>query len=583
MKKSLSVVLVCLAMAVVAPAQMTPDQKMLDFSQLAATYAMNYGPIQWKRDFLNFDLLNIGDWLNKAMATKDDLDFYEVCVAYVASLNDAHDAFNLPSDFQAYLGFTVDVYDGKTIIEFIDRNQLRTRDYPFQVGDELVSIDGVATADLLQQFIPYSIAANPLSTRRIAADSITFRSQAYMPHAHVIPNASTVVINRQTGGTQSFAIPWATGGTPITLVGPVISPFSASTAQAKPEAAAPATPAYMKPLMRLRNLRLPQRKAILGFGDPQPVFTLPSGFVLRQGSDPQLDFFYSGTYQAQGKTIGYIRIPSFDTFLPSDDFQTEIDYMQQNTDGLIVDIMRNPGGDLCAAEDLLSRIMPSPFQNIGLEIRATRSWVAAFQQAVQDAEDFGAPPIIVKQLQDLLKQVTDAFLTPSGRTPPLPVCDTTLTVSPATDDSGNPIAYTKPVMLLTDELTASAADYFAGVFQDNQRGLVFGNRTMGAGGNVDTFQVTTYSEGVATLTESLMHRLNPVTTPDYPTAPYIENIGVHPDIAQDYMTIDNLKNNGAAFVQAFTNAAVTLINSGSKTTGTTPELPKRETVPVHHR
>ena len=589
MKKSVSVVLVCLAIATVAPAQMTPDQKMLDFSELAATYAMNYGPIQWKRDLLNFDLLNIGDWLNKAMATKDDLDFYEVCVAYVASLNDAHDAFNLPSDFQAYLGFTVDVYDGKTIIEFIDRTLLRTRDYPFQVGDELVSVDGVATADLLQQFIPYSIAANPLSTRRIAADSITFRSQAYMPHAHEIPDVSTVVINRQTGGTQSFAIPWAKVGTPITVVGPVISPFSGSVAQAKPKATAPAKPhstampAYMEPLLKLRNFRMPERKAILGFGEPQPVFTLPSNFVLRQGSDPFFDFFYSGTYQAQGKNIGYIRIPSFDTFLPSDDFQTEIDYMQQNTDGLIVDIMRNPGGDLCAAEDLLTRIIPVQFQNIGLEIRATRAWLAAFQQAVQDAEDFGAPPEIVKQLQDLLKQVTDAFLTPSGRTPPLPVCDTTLNVSPATDDGGNPIAYTKPVMLLTDELTASAADYFAAVFQDNQRGTIFGNRTMGAGGNVDTFQVTTYSEGTATLTESLMHRLNPVATPDYPTAPYIENIGVRPDITQDYMTVNNLQNNGAAFVQAFTDAAVTLINSGSKSTGTIPELPKRETVPPHHR
>src|SRR5260370_10727965 len=153
---------------------MTPTEKFLDFSQMAATYAMNYGPMQWKRDALNFDLLKIGDWLNKAANKQDDLDFYELCVFYVASLNDAHDVFQLPSDFQAYLGFGVDLYDGKTMIESIDRTQLPARDFPFQVGDELVSVDGVATQDLIQRFTKYAIAANPLSTSRVAAARITF-------------------------------------------------------------------------------------------------------------------------------------------------------------------------------------------------------------------------------------------------------------------------------------------------------------------------------------------------------------------------------------------------------------------------
>jgi hypothetical protein len=561
MKRS---ILILLISAAVCPAQMTPVEKAMDFTQLAATYAMNYGPIQWKRDALGFDLLNIGDWLNKAMNTQDDLDFYELCVSYVASLNDAHDSFTLPVDpvlgYQAYLGFTVDVYDGKTIIEFIDRTQLRTQDFPFQIGDELVSVDGVATQDLLQSLAKYSIAANPLSTRRIAADSITFRDQTYMPHAHVLPFASTVVINRQSGGVQSFSVPWLQTGIPITIVGPVIPPFSSSTAKD----AAPASPDYEKPLKRLRNMRVRDQKFIVGFGDIKPVFALPSNFVLRMG-EGQFDSFYTGTYQAQGLNIGYIRIPTFDSFLSSDDFQTEINYMQQNTDGLIVDIMRNPGGDGCTAEDLLSRLIPFQFRTVGLEIRATRSWVVAFQQSVQDAKDSGAPATIIRQLQSLLDQVTAAFLTPSGRTPALPVCSTSLDVVSAMDSSGNVIAYSKPMMLLVDELSASAADLFAAVIQDNQRGPLFGMRTMGAGGNVNQYLVTTYSEGAATITESLMHRKNPIVTNDYPTAPYVENIGVRPEIVQDYMTLDNLLNNGATFVQAFTNAVVKVINGGSGT------------------
>ncbi len=560
--KHLRIVSLILLASAACPAQMTPSEKVLDFSQMAATYAMNYGPIQWKRDALSYDLLNIGGWLSQATNTQDDLDFYELCVSYVASLNDAHDVFLLPSDFQAYLGFDVDIYDGKTIIEFIDRSQLPAQDFPFHIGDELVSLDGVATQDLIKQFNKYAIAGNPLSTSRFAASYITFRAQIIMPHAHVLPALSTAVINRQNAGTQSFSIPWLTSGTPLTIVGPVLPPFSNSAAKS---AASSTAHDYMQPLMRLRNLRLPDPKLVLGFGEIKPVFTLPSNFVLRMGAK-RFDSYYTGTFQAQGLTIGYIRIPAFDSFASSD-FQTEINYMQQNTDGLIVDIMRNPGGDGCFAEDLVSRIMPNQFQTLGFEIRATRSWVAAFQQALQDAQDFGAPATIVRQYQDLLQQVTAAFLMPSGRTPPLPLCGTSLNVLSAQDLNGQVIAYSKPVMLLADEMSASAADFFAAVFQDNQRGPIFGMRTMGAGGNVNQYAVSTYSEGQATVTESLMHRKNPIATPEYPTAPYVENIGVRPDITQNYMTVDNLLNHGSTFVQAFTDAVVKLIKGGTTAGG----------------
>jgi hypothetical protein len=425
------------------------------------------------------------------------------------------------------------------------------------VGDELISVDNIAAQDLIQSLMPYSIAANPLSTRRFAASYVTFRVQEIMPHAHLIPDFSTVIINRQGGGTQSFSIPWLKTGTPLTVVGPVLGPSGNSAAGAFQSS----SPDYMGPLRKLRNMRLPAHRTLVGYGVTAPVFNPPAGFIQRMGTR-RFDFFYSGTYQAQGLRIGYIRIPSFDPFLPSTDFQTEIDYMNQNTDGLIVDIMRNPGGDPCAAEDLLQRLIPAPFHNVGLEIRATWNWVQSFTQALQYAQDALAPDDVIAQYQNLLQQITAAYLTPSGRTAPLPICDSTLDLQPATDSNNQNIAYTKPLMLLTDEMSASAADYFAAVIQDNQRGLLFGMRTMGAGGNVDIFPVTTYSSGGATVTESLMRRKSPVVTPDYPTAPYVENIGVRPDIVQDYMTADNLMNHGKTFVQAFTDTMVNFINAG---------------------
>ena len=54
---------------------------------------------------------------------------------------------------------------------------------PFQVGDELVSLDGVAVADLIQQFIPYAVngSGNQISRQRLAAGTITQREQDFYP------------------------------------------------------------------------------------------------------------------------------------------------------------------------------------------------------------------------------------------------------------------------------------------------------------------------------------------------------------------------------------------------------------------
>ncbi|MDP8980317.1 MAG: PDZ domain-containing protein [Acidobacteriota bacterium] len=196
--------LIFLGAAMLCPAQMTPDQKMIDLFQLSSTYALNYGPAQWKRDAFKYDLLDLSGWLDKAAKSKDDLDYYEVLVAYVASLNDAHDLFALPSDFEAYLGFSVDIYDGKVLVDYAGAN---ANGVPFPViGDELVSIDGASVADLMQSFANYAVAANPLSSGRVAAALLTDRIQAYMPHAHMVPDVSTVVIRHADGSTDALSL-----------------------------------------------------------------------------------------------------------------------------------------------------------------------------------------------------------------------------------------------------------------------------------------------------------------------------------------------------------------------------------------
>ncbi|MDP2999004.1 MAG: S41 family peptidase [Bryobacterales bacterium] len=547
-----------LAAATILPvsAQMTREQKLADFQQLAAVYAKNYAPYEWKRDALGFDLYQIGPWLERAARSKDDLEFYEVCTEYVASLNDAHDVFVLPSRFSASLGFWVDLYDGRVVIDQISRPTLPLEDYPFRTGDELVSLDGKPVEEWIRANWKYSISANDRSTRRQAAALITDRPQVYIPRAHEIGESASVVIRRQSGDEETYTIPWQKRGTPITVVGPIASPKAASRKAAR--AGDSDLPAYLQPLAGLYNLRRTRATdATLGIGSRSPVFTArPQGFTQRLGRLSS-DTFYSGTFTAGGFRIGYLRIPDYgppSQALALQQFDTEIAYFKENTDGLILDQMRNPGGSGCYAQALAARVIAEPFRGMGFEIRATANWLAAFAESVALAKEQKADKSIIDMLEARYKDVESAYLANRGRTGPLALCGISLEVEPVKDRSGRYAAYDKPLMVLVDEFSASAGDMFPALIQDHGRGLIAGVRTMGAGGSVAYFDATSYSEGMASVTLSLMNRKWPIDSEGLPAAPYLENIGVKPDLDLDYMTRDNLKSGGKAFVDALAAA-----------------------------
>jgi len=87
------------------------------------------------------------------------------------------------------------------------------------------------------------------------------------------------------------------------------------------------------------------------------------------------------------------------------------------------------------------------------------------------------------------------------------------------------------------------------MLRDANRVSLYGMRTNGAGGNNTTFDAGTYSEGLAGMTLALQTRKEKHLNGDYPYTDLIENAGVWPDITDDYMTKENLLQNGAPFLR----------------------------------
>ena len=576
-----------LATSVAAPTAqdaLTTNQREADLSQLASMYAKNYAPYEWKRDVIGFDLYRLTPWLQR-VHDADDLDFEEALIEYVASLNDAHLGIFFYSNFSASLPFTVDIYDGRVLIDSVDRTLLPAAQFPFDVGDELLALDGQPVQTLIAAFGKCSIFANPRATARGAASVITDRLQDIMPHAPELGDTAVASIRlASAGAVNSYVIPWRKSGIGIASEGPVPSPrrgngriFSPPTQDPLATAGVGGTgrgvvrigdlpvanntrPSYLDPIRALLNVSLPKAPhALLGFGAREPVYHLPPGFVVRLGTQSS-HFFFSGTYESNGVRIGFIRIPTMappNAALALQQLDQEIAFFNASTDVLIVDIMRNPGGFVDVVEAFAQRLFPQPFQTVGFEIRATAGWLTSIVEAIDSAQSQGAPAQVIQGLRAIMNAILTAYNENRGRTTPVPLGNYVLTVSPA------PNAYSKPVLLLVDELTASGGDMLAAIIQDNHRGPLFGMRTMGAGGSVSGFACTVFTETFCSITQSLMNRGTIISNTEFPPSPYIENVGVRPDIVVDYMTNANLMSAGAPFVQAFTDSAVKLAQTAT--------------------
>lgn len=570
------------AICVAAPGAqeaLTTKQRDTDFAQLASMYAKQYAPYEWKRDVIGFDLYRLTPWLQK-VHNADDLDFQEALIDYVASLNDAHDGISFPSNFSASLGFTVDIYDGKVLIDSVDRVVLPAVQYAFDVGDELVALDGRPVQAVIASFRKYLVAANTRSTDRFAANLLTKRFQQLMPHAAKIGDAALASVRlTATGAVKNYSIPWAKSGIGLESQGPLPSPrrgngriflppAQGTTIEATVGGVGPALfrmadvpaadntlPSYMDSIRPLLNVSFAKSQyAVLGFGQRTPVFALPANFSQRLGTQ-STDFFFSGTYTSNGVRIGFVRIPSMappNVALALQQLDQEMAFFNANTDVLVVDVTRNPGGTVSATEAFLQRLFPSAFRSIGFEIRATQIWIESIVSAVLAAQAAGAPAQVIENLRAIMNEIIAAYNENRGRTAPVSLTTGSLTLEPAQN------AYGKPVLLLVDEMTASGGDFFAAIMQDNHRGPLLGMRTMGAGGSVSQFDCTVFTESACAITVSLMNRGVVISGTDYPPSPYIENVGVRPDIVVDYMTRANLISAGAPFVQAFTDAAVKL-------------------------
>ena len=566
--------------AIPLSAQMTPEQRLFDFQAVASLYAKRYAPANWKQQSIGVNIFEVKPWADRVRAAKSDIEYFEIMSKYVASFRDGHTGYSAPSRFLANLGIFVDIFDGKVLIETINRTRYPVADYPFQMGDELVSLDGKPVEEIITELNSQQSYSNPRTTRRASADGITFRPQSEYPRAAELPDESRIVVRRASGDLETYTLAWVKSGTPLVNVGPINTPVFGRTADGK-AVAGDFDPASL--LNDLHNWSVPaerykgrlrtiegedgqpvERSYVTGWGVRNPYYNMPPGFQLRLGrvaADP----FYSGVYQSEGNRIGYLRIPNFGPPLPAQTVLTildaEIAFFRANTDGLVVDISRNTGGG-CIGLDYAARLIPNKFWFFGEQLRPTQNLIFTYDNFLNAARALRADQWVIDTYSAILAELILSQKENRAMTGAFPACPSTQIApffrpatfenDPSMAPNGQVLAYEKPIIFLADEFSVSFGDIFPAMMQDNKRGPIVGMRTAGWGGSISGWPAGFYAEATATNTNSLIVRRQDIVSPDMPTAPYIENIGVFPDIQLDYMTKENLLTRGGPFVAEFT-------------------------------
>jgi len=149
------------------------------------------------------------------------------------------------------------------------------------------------------------------------------------------------------------------------------------------------------------------------------------------------------TYKKLKNNIGYLHISSFMGNFPKFD---ELYEQIKETNALIIDVRGNIGGNSQAAQYILKHLTDTEFESCK---SISRKYIPMHASWGMKAEWYESPPHIIK---------------------------------PFTKEDKKEI-YTKPVIVLSDEKSISAADDFCADFRTMKRGKIVGTKTAGSSGN----------------------------------------------------------------------------------------------------
>jgi hypothetical protein len=530
----------------------TKAEALEDFGEIASSFRTLYGAMERKQARYHFDFETmVGEYHDRIAAASTEAEYRGLFQEFISRFEDPHvslssgltdDAshgYKLPLSVmpveQTFVVYAVDPSLGDTV----------------KRGDELVSIDGTPAMDLANSWEKYGSVANHLASMHTAAARLTSRA-AYLSAAINPAVPVTLQLRGADGAVRNVALSWkeiAHALPPLPHV-PEAGESNRKNAVAISAATAELTVAELSKM----GARVPffmtteGRQALDGAQDVTPSAASLTKFNLTADAAAAINYF-AITYTIEGKKVLLVRLPDY---TPSDAdgslnyLRALIDEFQPQVDALVLDETHNPGGSVPFAGGVVSLLAKSQYRDYVQEMHADRKWINSFASEANSAtqqHDTESAQILLDQARSI-----DAAYS-SGKTlsPPIPF----INLVPMSDP--DPVHWTKPAMMLTDELSVSCADFVPAVVKANGMATLFGQTTMGGGGNVEKVMTLSNTQASLSISRGLGTVYDPTGT--YPEENFIEDNGVKPHVAYSH-TLADFRAGYVGYIKAF-NAALT--------------------------
>jgi peptidase S41-like protein len=534
---------------------MTRDEASEDLEQMFAYVRSLYGPYEYKQRRFGYDIAALEDQARSMLANLPGDDaFYSTAHWFLTRLQDGHVSLEATSSSDPIIGYQIGIFvqpvQGKALVaELFDESLIQLG---IGYGDEVVAVDGVSPFALLNEYLKFDSIGNDVSNQHLIYHALI--RPGYASSIRPVSPTAHVEFRRADGSEYSRDLIWleALDRHPEFVSKPdPLSMFSADSFLSQ----------------RALEINAQARGSLASIGAVAPFFlnsvtaaafnitpvTPNADMLARYGLDPAaLPDIYAALYSYAGKSLLLIRQSTYD----ADDAPTRLAYyraiMDQYdgfVDGLVVDQTHNPGGFLSYCVNFARLFNTGVGANVVQAMNADRRWVNALRETAS-LIDPGLASELSRNFELRASLVEAAYDAGQGISAPLPLLlDKDLTPDPQ-------YVWTKPLLVLIDELAGSCGDVFPMLIKANKIAPLFGRRTMGLGGNVEIVGRLTNSDSELHLTRGLFAVYREDGT--YSDHDFIENRGVEPDI-EHVITVDDFRGGFSAYMEHFSQQIVSQI------------------------
>lgn len=523
------------------------QRKMLnDLDFITNIFEISYAPASWKNEHFGWNLEHEKLKAKNAILKNPDSDakqFHQIIKNFCLSTKDYHVVPQFYSTEESSLPFHIQSVNNKYYVSFIDSDV----HVPFSVGDQLLFFNGIPIHETVNEFCSKEFGGCHTPTDKSLGE-FYFTNRTGTSGLEV-PSGEVEIIYRKVSlrNPQVCKLIWDYSSEQIEKT--KFHMISKSLIRNDNSSRKPfITPHYH----RIRSVCEDNYEPSDLLGSRKS--RIPSlGQILWESEEDRE--FHAYLFLLEDNNIGaYVRIPSYavdDGDKAALEFAELIDVFQQLSDVLVIDQQNNGGGYIlylyALAAMLTERELEVPLHRMMITqadvfnaitrnryLGAIKNDRAATDTLGDTIEGmivnyklarclFNSHQFIINQW-NMGKMYTDfSYLYGIEKIWPHPK-----------------INYTKPILVLANNLDFSAADFFAAIMKDNKRATILGSNTAGAGGYTEKISFPNLN-GIEEIgiTASFSVRTN---------GRPIENVGVEPDIFYE-PTENDLQNNYIEYKQ----------------------------------